>query len=387
MKHYSSSGLKIYTANCPKALDYLEAGTPSDNDFYQAGIAAHAVLQVVGEKQATDPKSQQTVADAVVREILEHGREYNGVREPPMSPEAAFEGRDLALAWLSWNELPENGHYEVGLGMTADGEPCSYNDERVRYRGILDLLFVDTVGDDDYAVDAQVVRDYKSAWPPGEDELHTLQRRGQTVLTHINFPEYDAIRREVVNLRTGMLFEDTIHLDDDGRAQLERWRQDILMLCDVADQDRIPRPGAGCLSCQYTLSCPACLDAYKGDGEDKAQQLAALEAVRKGLIDVLKPKCAEHPFRVNAGYVGYRKMQKRIPTKEAAQAVVEHWYAEDNDDHSMERSLIRALEPTAASIEKAAKVMYPDKQDASREDLLSTAITTKTESRFGVHKA
>lgn len=387
MKTYSSTALKAFDSNCPKALGYVEAGTPADTDQFNPGIAAHAILQHVGQKGAKTPEDQATVADAVVQELVTVGREYNHIHEPPMAPSQAFEGRDVALDWLRWNELPEDARYEIGLGMTAEGEPCDYYADNCRYRALIDIVKFETVGDEDYAIDLVTAGDYKSAWPTGEAELDTLQRRGQAVLVHKHFPDYPAVKMEVYNIRTGMPFDRVVQLDDEGRALLEQWEKDIFQACNAADITREARPGAGCIDCRYTLTCDDCLHYYEGNGQDAAVTLATLEAVRKKLISVLKPKCVDYSFPVPGGFVGYKAMNSKVVTADAHRHLCDHWYAGDTEPHTEEQSLLAATNLTAGSLEKMVKVMYPDKKDAARADLLEACISTVTETRFGVYKS
>lgn len=387
MKTYSSTALKAFDSNCPKALGFVEAGTPADTDQFNPGIAAHAVLQHIGQKGARTPEDQATVADAVVQELITVGREYNHIHEPPMAPSQAFEGRDVALAWLEWNELPQDAKFEIGLGMTAEGEPCDYYAENCRYRALIDIVKFETIGDEDYAIDVVTAGDYKSAWPTDERELDTLQRRGQAVLVHKHYPDYPAVRMEAINVRKGMTYERTVQLDDEGRALLAQWEKDILQACNAADVTREARPGAGCLDCRYTLTCDDCLHYYEGNGAQAAVTLATLEAIRKKLIEVLKPKAMESKFPVPGGFVGFKPMVKKVLTEDAHRHLCEHWYSADTDPHIQEQSLLAACNLTSGSLEKMVKVMYPDKKDAGGQDLLEACLTTVTESRFGVYKS
>lgn len=387
MTTYSSTLLKYFNDNCPAALAKQLACVPYDRDYFNPGIAAHVVLQYIGQKQAKDEASQRAVADAVVFELTTKGREFNGVHEPPMSPMAAFEGRDLALQWLQWNELPENGLYETGLGMTATGEPCAYDDPKCRYRAVIDAVVPEILGDEDYAVEAMAVNDYKSAWPTNDSELDTLQRRGQIVLVAKHNPEAGAVIARAINLRTGVPFERVIYRNDEGNALLEQWEADILQTCKAADQTTEARPGAGCLTCPYTLSCDDCIEQYKGNGSSQAVMYAAMEAARKELQKVLKAKALVTRFAVPGGFVGFKTINKKIVKPDAHRHLCEHWYMNDSDPHTEEQSLLSACNLTTGSIDKMVKVMYPEKNDIAREELLELCIDTQGESRFGVHKS
>jgi len=393
MKTYSSTILKYFDQNCPAALGKAEAREPRDTQIFQAGIAAHAIMQAIAQKEARTYADQETVADAVVNELITVGRAFNNIPEPPMSPSDAIAGREIALNYLAWRDLPlKIRGVEIGIGMLKDGGPCCYDDASCRYRALIDLTYADTIGDEDWQAEMLVVADYKSAWPAGEGELDTLQRKGQAVLVWINFcqphhpVQYHGIRQEVINLRTGMSFTRDILFDDEGIALLERWRKDILMACTAASKTRQARPGAGCLSCPYTLSCDDSLFAYKGDGITMATQLAAIEAIRGDLIKVLKGKAKNAGLPVHNGYVGFRKQDKQVPIKEAYRILAEYWFAGDADLETL--GLLKGMSLTKANIENAVNVVYPkrDKDNAAvREDIFAAILETKSESRFGVH--
>jgi len=394
---YSSTKLKPYNDNCPGALSLIERGVPYDRELFQPGIAAHAVLQGIAEKGARDPEQQLSVADAVTEEIISKGRSYDGQHEPPMAASAAFEGRDIALHYLLFNELPESIlSVEGGYGITENGQSCGYNEECAKYRAAIDLVYEDVIGDEEWAADIIVVRDYKSAWPTGEAELGTLQRKGQAVLTYkrhctgANAGKYAAIRQEAVNLRTGMPFTRDINLDDEGLDLLKRWEKDILMLCRAADRNREFRPGAGCMSCRFHASCEHILEAYKGDSYDLATQYIAVYLTQSHLAGLLKERTREEPIKVNGGKVGYRQVVKKVATEDAHQKLVDQWTMEDSEPHPEMKSLLKSVKLTSANIDNCLKVMLPGrgsegkKNMTLREALLEEITEEKIEPKFDV---
>ncbi len=389
MKKYSSTLAGMFSGNCPAALGHYENKTPCDTDFYQTGIAAHAVLEVVAQKKASDPDSQKNIGDAVARELITTGRSFGGEPEPPINPMHAIEGRDLALRWLSWNEIPEGAIAEGGFGITSEGKACAWSADDCRYSAILDLLYFETMGDEEYGLKVVAVRDYKSAWPTNDDDLDTLQRRGQAVVAYRKYGDkVQGIKLEVVNLRTGATFDRVIILDDDGIALLEQWEKDCLMICKAMDATREPRPGAGCLSCKYTLGCESCLTYYKDSGENAAISFATIHAVNKQLGEVMRARSKDHKFHMNAGYVGYREMQKKVLKKDAIKLIAEHWCSCENEEISaFVRGLLRAGDITPTIVTNIIDVLYPNKKDASRLELIDQCIGTVIDKRFGVHKS
>ena len=294
----------------------------------------------------------------------------------------------MALRWLSWNDLPQSANAEGGYGITSEGQPCAWDDPKCRYSAIIDLKWFETTGDEEYALETCVIRDYKSDWPADESYLDSLQQRGQAVIAYEHHGDtVQCIRLEIVNLRTGRTYDRTIMLDDDNIAMLQQWKADIFMLCDAMDKTREPRPGAGCLDCNYTLGCSHCLNYYRDNGQDAAISYATCTAVAEGLAKVLRAKSKDHKFHIPGGYVGYKISQIKTLTNTALKAVTEHWYGGDDTDLALVRGLLMAGDITPTNIEKIAKSLYPGKDDAGRQDLLEAAITTIPDKRFGVHKA
>jgi len=397
---YSSTVLKRFNDNCPGALGKMIDGEPYDREIFQAGIAAHACLEEITNKKAVDLPDQAKVCDAVCEELITKGRAYNKIPEPPMAPQSAFAGRDIVIEYLLWNDLPAPEQVwsaEGGYGMTADGKACGYYEDAVRFRAVIDLVYQDIVGDEDYAADVIVVRDYKSAWPTGEADLDTLQRKGQAVLVwkqHCQGKDskFSVIRQEAVNLRTGVPYKRDIQLDEEGIEMLLRWQKDILTTCNAADATREYRPGAGCLTCDYTLSCDMCLDAYKGDGSEPAVQYAALEAVRSDLGKVLRAKTREQAIEIDGGFVGYERKVKQVPVENANQLLTDQWTMDDTDEHPELTGILKALKLTGANVENVLKVLYPGRGSDGKENmetrrtLLEDLLKDKPESRFGVFK-
>lgn len=389
-KTHRSSTAKLFNSSCPKALEYYENNVIFDRDIFQPGIVAHAIAQRFGELNIDLDNFEQMeqVADAVVKVCISEGRSFDGIMEPPIKPDHAFSGKEIAMTYfMNAGFIPDNGHYENGLGMKSNGEPCAYDDAECRWQAVLDCQYMETIEDENYTVDAAVVCDYKSAFPTKAEELDTIQLRGQAVLAWVHNPDVQAIVQEVVNLRTWATHRRIILLDDEGQKMLSRWRNEILLTCQAMDTTRDARPGAGCLTCFYSSGCDDCLPEYSVDTNDTAIEFVKLETRRKDLIKVLKGKITEDPIKVANGFVGYKQSIKKKPTKEAEKILVEHFFIDDTEDHPHERALLKAIGLTGGNINAFIKAFYPDKNDAAREDIISICLEDKYESRFGVHKS
>ena len=398
---YSSTLLKYFTNNCPKALGNYENDVPSDKDIFQTGIAAHAVLQIIGEKEISeiDEQKKRDVAKAVVDELITKGRSFAGKPEPPMNPEHAFAGRDLALDYLEYKSLPVDGKYEIGLGMTVDGKQCAYDAKECRYRAITDAIYPDVDGDiDDFQAKVITVRDYKSAWPTNADELETLQRKGQAVLTLLHYGhdiEIKGIKLEVVNLRTHQSFTKTVWFDDEGEQLLRQWQSDILQLCDAADKTRQARPGGGCLGCAWCLSCSDSHKLAMGDNVD-ALGLITLEARRKVLLKALKAEITEGHVEVEGGYVGYQAMSEMTLKENAIYNVLLDFYnraghgvkLEDiHNKYPLEVGLLESAKLGSGNVNAIAKALYDKTEMDARENLTERCLEDTGKTQFGVWKS
>lgn len=388
-KTHRSSTARIFNSNCPQALKFYEDNEPSDKDIFQAGIVAHAIAQRFGElKVNLDQKNIcEAVANDVVKICITEGRSFDGVKEPPIKPDSAFTGKEIALNYFcNAGHIPDSGDFEKGFGMNEAGNPCAYDDAECRWQAILDVIYPETIEEENYSVEAIVVRDYKSAFPTGAEELDKIQIRGQAVLAWIHHPTTQAIVQEVVNLQTWGTHRRIILLDDEGKETLSRWRSEILLTCQAMDLTREARPGAGCLDCWYSSGCENCLSGYKVTTKDAATALATIEAVRKDLIKVLKVKTAVKSFQIEGGFVGFKQMVKKKASENAEKMLVEHFFNNDDEEHSTERALLKSISINSGNVNAFINAFYPDKDDAAREDLQNECLQNNYQSRFGVYK-
>lgn len=396
MTRHRSTSLRYFVKHCPAALGFYEAGEPMDREQFQPGIAAHAVLQELTEAanrqiDVTDPAKARAIGEAVARKLMTEGRSFDGAPEPPMSPDAAFDGRDLALEWAAWNPIEPGAQAEVGLAIDAAGNPCDYDDQNARYVAILDDLRIGEVGDEEYTGRAAVHTDYKSAWPTDASELDTVQVRGQAVLVVAHHgKDIDLLTRRVVNLRTRQSFERHMSPEED-RAVLEQWKRDILALCDAADVTREARPGAGCSGCPWAHTCPDAWAAVK-DASNVALQFSTAQAIRDDLFDLVKLVCKEVPQPIPGGTVGYHAKESRKPHGLAYRDAAIEWFGippDHVDEWAAENSrllgFLAAMGIGKSQVDALAKAMHPERgtRDA-REEFVERMTEPAVRREFGV---
>lgn len=393
MTRHRASSLRYFTRHCPRALKFHEDRAPMDRDFFAAGIAAHAVLQAIGEATARGANATpEQIADAATLVLMRDGRSFDGHHEPPLPPDAVTEGRDLALRWALANPPAPTARHEAGLAIDAEGNACAYDAEHARYVAILDMLDVQEVGDDETSGRAAIVTEYKTAWPTDESELDTIQCRGHAVLVAAAHQDIDLIIRRVVNLRTMQTFEHTLSPEYDADT-LAQWRRDILTLCEAADETREARPGAGCGGCPWAHCCDDAWAAVKS-GSDVATQFAVAQALRDDLVALAKLVCKESVQPVPDGVVGYLEKPSRSVPVDAYRDLAAEWCnvpPDDRDDWAASNAqwlgLLSACGLGVTQITAAAKRLYPGRENAAgREDLIERCTVVGVRKEFGVRR-
>jgi len=399
-----STRLNILDKHCPWALKLHDDGVPRGGEIrYNVGKAAHAVLQDWTTSRPTSPELVERAAEAVAESLIGKGSSFDGVPEPPMTPGDAMEGRDLAVQHYYYHGLPPIGRPELGLGMDEHGKVAPY--ATAFLKAAIDLEWIDDMGDDEDPFPVVVVRDYKSAWPAGEGELATLQRKIQAVLAWAHHREdAAAVRMEVINLRTGARYDRTIFFDEEGEALLEEWLKDILMACralERIEQNPIAAPGAGCWDCPWAYRCEFCMDAAvipePADPPSIALAYAAAQARRDALIVMAKKAAAEGDIEIHDGYVGYFGQNERVFKPGAGKVILDYWLEGFNVDLGEARplieSLLNALKPGGGCIESLGKVLFPGRGagkvadfKALRGELEEACLDTKVTPVFSVRR-
>ncbi len=390
---YRPTTLKLASAHCPRAVDFYEQNAPAFRDHFAAGIAAHDVLAKIGEMalflvRTPSPEEMQREAAGIAHKLMEQGRIFEGNREPPMSAEDAFSGRDLALAYAMRLDViwaTKDAWYERGFAFDAAWNSVPFESKTRRFRLILDKIEIITEEGEDYAGRLAVVTDYKSAWPTDESELSTYQMRAQAVAVYLTMAEdLDGIRLQVTNLRTGKTFGFDLWLESGGREQIEAWKSEITdymaALDKMTDHGRRPaRPGIGCLGCPYAMECDA--DIVEGNRTALGMRLAKLEGEREQLIKALKAATEEHAIQLADCEVGYEVKLSRTPKDDALTAIKATWFAAGGDW----AGLLRSLKPTMAMLSTVAKKLYPESKD-DQTAIVEEWSTVKHGKEFGVYR-
>ena len=408
--------LNLFAERCGFAVSLAEQNAPMNRDVFQPGIAAHEILQACGNKtnekgRILSYEEMQTVARAVCERLIAEGRSFDGNPEPPLHPNDAWAGRDIALDYLALRPLEPGAEYEVGVAVGSAWEPMPYEGAEVEvplgehyatremaldagdpslegqcveieygselhpphFRSILDVIRIgEGDGEQEFEQQTLVIRDYKSAWPTDAERLNHLQQRCQAVLAVAHYPDAAVLRREVVNLRTRMVYSDDMYLGFPETDEiLDEWRADVdSTLAALEEQKmqgidgmRAASPGACCVSCPYVAQCDEGREyLLSADGiseygslEEKARLYAVTVAMMGHVRDTLKAAGGE-PIEIEDGRVGYIRQAYREPLPGAYRALMAEWGVTDERAAGM----LHAMKPTKANLENALKVLFPE---------------------------
>lgn len=383
MTAHRPTTLQLMLRHCPAAIDHYEAGHPQDRRVFGAGTAAHEFLHALGEGRDLQ---------ALAVRLMSAGR--TGIdAEPPLSPDAVIEGRDLALAFVERHPLPAGAYHEQRYAFDASWQPVD-QDPYAATR--IDRVEVEADEDEDgFASTTVVVTDYKSAWPATETELDTLQRRFQAVCAWLTYPEATHLRLQVANLRRREVYARTVTLDEDGHALLERWRDDITALCQAADvRPRIATPSPGCATCPWVGRCEAARNAGWFAPDDAtlltaAAQFGAAKGLARAAEDTLRELTTDGPVVVGSWEVGAKAGKGREVRPTALVAAVATWLERshvplDPEQRAALEALCGGLEVPVKLGEALARALHPRKPE--REAWLAEHVDEVVRPTWGVRQ-
>jgi hypothetical protein len=412
---WRSTTIRMAEEHCAAALDYHDRSEPYDRSGFAIGTAAHAVLEDVGKESARrgdylrDGEADE-VAYATCRRLMSEGRNFEGEAEPPLPPAKVYAGRDLALSYQAVYPLPPTHRYEEPLAVTRDWLPCPYG-PTAWLRGRIDAVGTEVPGsrwwEDEEGADAGgptlIVSDYKSSWIADEEELRTLQRKIQAVLSWDRWGEgHEMLRLVVVNFRLQREYALTVApRTPEGETVMSRWRRDITEAISAWSGPRIPSPGPGCFRCPYLLGAckPAQEYLWKAYGTEDAEDLARIYAVAEAARDSLKPPLleatADGPLSVDGAVIGTVAKTERSLSGDAHEKLAAAWNRRARDasletEAARVPGLLKALGIGVAQAESLAKHLHPkgggEEAMAARRRLIESVTATRVQRRFGVHR-
>jgi hypothetical protein len=344
-----------------------------ERGIFEAGVSAHAILQFAVVWRPEDDAALNALIDKVTYELVTVGRSFDGGPKEILNVESAIAGANIAREYILFNGLPGPGRVEIGLAMDADGNACPYDSPKARFKAIVDWIGNETLGDEDWSGEVVTARDYKSAWPTNAEDLNTLQRQGQAVLAWLHYgKDVDGVSREVVNLRTGMSYSEVTWFNPEGLEQLQRWKENILLLCNAADANREANPGIGCFGCPWVLTCHYA-DQTARESDDLALSYTVAAAQQQQRSERLRKATKQHPIEVPGGYVGYQVKEGVKAKDDVHKRLLWRWMEKSGESYpdaeacaaslSVQSSMLAALPAGITQIRYMAKTLYPDDKD------------------------
>lgn len=399
----SGSTASVVERHCPKVLDFREAKAQEDTHIFETGTAAHAVLEAAQRLSVATKQREislavlEEMADDVVKKLTtEPGRDRH-----PLGITRALEGRALALRYLRQNSLDGKACFEPDeipeQQVTVDGNWRVVAPESVTaaFSGRFDKIHPphEETMEDGSVVTVVTLLDYKSAWPTDADELKSWQFRQYTCLIAALYPQAVAIKRVVVNLRTGASYDDLLWLDDAGEARLKEWRRGLAQIrAHVSTAPRIASPGGSCLGCPYARVCTDALRTPDETPESIAAQLVAAGEVYDSLMQRLRPMLSEEgQVKIPGGAYGYHTEQEAQPIADAPAEIIGLLTGTSKEaareTHPQAVDFIAAMKPGAANIRNALKRAFPAKGDAqARKDAEARILPKVNVTKFGFFK-
>jgi len=396
---YRPTTLKLAARHCPRAVDYYEQGQPGDRRIYDTGTAAHAVLQALREaanqhEAAVDDDRAREISMAVVRKLIEVGRTFDGDPEPPMNPDAAWEGQRLALSWHAQEPIQPGPTSEVGLAVDEAWRPVSYS-KGARLRLIADTVETDIWVDEEAFLPYVAVEDYKTAWSTDAGELDTLQLRAQAVLAWLHYgQEAELVIRRVTNLRTRKTYEHRLTVQsEEGQAMLKLWQRQLAETMEALDAmrsrdgSRPARPGGGCIGCPYFGACP-----HGQDYVDRAEALGTPAEMARGYMAAkaavgylqsrIKQLTDHEPLEVDGWEIGTFPQERRRLSDEAYAELADSWKAWGGDL----RGFALAVGLGASNLDAFCKVRFKETADSEEEFRRRVEGASQIERRFGYRR-
>lgn len=403
----SASTSAAIERHCPALLDFRESGIPEDPAGYEAGTAAHAVMEAAQRFANDTGRSEvpyatlEALSDDVVKALTTKAQ---GAR-PPIGIMRALEGRNIAMRFLKTQGgdgmvmFDTTAIPEVDIAVDANWNLVPSGSKTTVYRGRLDLITPprSELLDDGYEITVCEVTDYKTAWPTDETELSSWQFAVYTLLVRALYPHVTAIRRRVINLRTCAIYTDLLWTDDAGTWKMDRWKRDLALLRSFASQTPRPAtPGKGCINCPAILHCKHAMRPANTPQEEAAEILAIgarYDALVKSMKERLKerePLLLPAVLEPDSRYGFYQKQEKRAHPNAPAEIVammLDTTTAAAKERHGFAIDMLGAIDMTGGNVKAAIKRKWPSKGDVgTRRQEEDRLLVPEMVTRFGVHK-
>lgn len=375
--------LRLREEHCPYTLVLKKNGAHYDRQIFQVGVAAHEMLEALGNAVKENPELTNREAEKITAsiglKISTEGRAYDGKPEGPMSVSQAMQGQELAMRYFYKTMMSTTANYEEPFAFDEDWNHVDYNDPNAVFRTIIDVVDIIVENKDEFIErKTAIVRDYKSSWHIVTEMLDNMQRKAQALAVHLKYPDVDVLRMEVVGLRNNKTVSKDIYVKDE-KYKLERIKKELGIAIKAANANSKPSPGLGCMNCPYAHCCEHVIEMAKNT-KDIIKRYAGHLAIAKSLEPAVKAATKEQGIVDNKKLIGYIKKSRTSPTKNATHILWDMWKANGGD-------LDAFLKMHTVNATSTKKILTAFKKKGMKSDEIKDQVLQETSySSFGIHK-
>ncbi len=407
MRSYSPTSLRVFTENCPAALEhYLNQKKESllaqhewevEGPYMaEVGIAFHAIVHQAG-LQRSKGLSPHAAMEAMALTLTKR-----------IAPDRVNLAYEMAKEFVIYHEFPEGFSFEHGVAFDAQWQPVAWDSDQRKLRLIFDAVGCMQIEEDRGELMLAVAQDYKTGWAVKADELESIQMDAYLTVLPLIFPEADALRIQIIATRFNQTYEKTFLLcDDEDVAELQKRKNRLKFYLKSADlSDGTARVGSGCINCNWSTQCKAFSErlaqivsnspSENTSPVELARDLAVVESRMKELEVILKEHAKNSGLiRVDQKTLGFNVGEERR-LMDAAKILEVFLRANpsiklDDGQRAAMRGLIISMDPGVTTFDDVVKACakqlgYKTKKEALEEESKGV-IKTQQSPRWGWRKA
>lgn len=380
--------------------------------MFAVGNAAHSMVEQLqialseqiakGEGFELDDSTIDRVSARVLPALIAGGKLWEERPDPPIEPDAAREGIDLAIRFARLGLLVQSSDVEteraIGFDSIDGDEWTIASDFKAAkiFRLIFDAIWLEE--DEDSGAVIAHARDYKTSWADDERALGSTQMIAQAIAALDVHPEADGVTIEIANLRTCHVHRETLDRHVDAQ-RIADYREHLRLVIrgleaqPLDDRGRRPAvPSARCGGCRYLLACEdgrALMSAMTG--RSTREEIVRAWVVAQGHADALETAArgatAEQSITIDGAAVGKNETSSTVFRSDAVRTLIDTWAGDREWSADLAAGLVLALRPGSTSIDHAIAAVYPGRGTKEARDRLREMLTTaKIGARWGAQR-